>query len=317
MSASTRSPVAADDCWSRATHDANSADGSLPHSGCNHGSTSRWTPSNSPVASTWCCHAAAAAWSSSHQTSAPSAWTPDPRRAGAGAQGPEPRQVRRGRQVSRGRDEQVAYAVPPGEVDQGRDTRPVPHPHRAGAGRRRPRRGTRRDGGGEDPEHQHGGRQEQGRVRGGSHRRTLRGRAASPPRPDWAGQPPWSRGSRPACHRGGRSPRCRRSRARPRGRRRRPPSASVRTTAASRPCAPDETAIATATPSAETCSDGRSTVAAAYVRPSTSRTAAPSAARVRARVLRARVTSLASSGRERRLRHPHPPGGAGTPGRSG
>src|SRR5690606_8097723 len=41
--------------------------------------------------------------------------------------------------------------------------------------------------------------------------------------------------------------------------------------------------------------DGRSTDAAAYVLPSVSRTAAPSAAPTRARVARARVTSLASS----------------------
>src|SRR5690349_13916272 len=47
---------------------------------------------------------------------------------------------------------------------------------------------------------------------------------------------------------------------------------------------------------AETGSEGRSTVAPAYVRPSRSRTAAPSAAPVRARVARASVTSLASSG---------------------
>ena len=38
---------------------------------------------------------------------------------------------------------------------------------------------------------------------------------------------------------------------------------SVSTTAASRPREPDETAIATQTPSAETWSDGRATVAAA------------------------------------------------------
>ena len=54
--------------------------------------------------------------------------------------------------------------------------------------------------------------------------------------------------------------------------------------------------MATQTPSAETWRDGSSTVAAAYVRPSRSRTAAPSGAPVRARVARARVTSFASSG---------------------
>src|SRR6478735_4501265 len=72
-------------------------------------------------------------------------------------------------------------------------------------------------------------------------------------------------------------------------------SAPVSTTTASRPCEPEATAMATQTPTAETCSDGRSTVAAAYVLPSESRTAAPSAALVRARVARARVTSFLSS----------------------
>src|SRR6478735_11805482 len=72
-------------------------------------------------------------------------------------------------------------------------------------------------------------------------------------------------------------------------------SAPVSTTTASRPCEPEATAMATQTPTAETCSEGRSTVAAAYVLPSESRTAAPSAAPVRARVARARVTSFLSS----------------------
>ena len=72
--------------------------------------------------------------------------------------------------------------------------------------------------------------------------------------------------------------------------------ASVSTTTASTPREPEATAIATATPMADTRRDGRSTVAAAYVRPSASRSAAPSAAPVRARVARASVTSLRSSG---------------------
>src|SRR5674476_29439 len=73
-------------------------------------------------------------------------------------------------------------------------------------------------------------------------------------------------------------------------------SASVAMAAASRPRAPDETAWATARASAEICNDGRLTVAAVYVRPSKSRTAAPSAARVRARDAFDNVISLASSG---------------------
>src|SRR4051795_10193491 len=66
-------------------------------------------------------------------------------------------------------------------------------------------------------------------------------------------------------------------------------------TAASRPRLPEATAIATHTSSALSRSDGRSTAAAAYVRPSRSRTAAPSTARVRAIVARASVTSFWSS----------------------
>src|SRR5690606_802966 len=52
---------------------------------------------------------------------------------------------------------------------------------------------------------------------------------------------------------------------------------------------------ATASCSAVRCSDGSATLAAAYVRPSPSRTAAPSTAPIRARAARANVTSLVSS----------------------
>ena len=70
---------------------------------------------------------------------------------------------------------------------------------------------------------------------------------------------------------------------------------SVTTAAASRPFTPDDSAIATASCSAVRSTVSSATVQAAYVRPSESRTAAPSAARVRARAARASVTSLASS----------------------
>jgi histidine ammonia-lyase len=72
--------------------------------------------------------------------------------------------------------------------------------------------------------------------------------------------------------------------------------ASPSRTAASRPFAPEEAAMAAQTSSAVSVSESRSTDAAAYVRPSRSRTAAPSGAWVRAIAARARVTSLASSG---------------------
>ena len=71
-----------------------------------------------------------------------------------------------------------------------------------------------------------------------------------------------SRSSRSGRRRGRGHPR-RRSRGAPRGRAARPAPLSVSTTAASRPREPDETAIATQTPSAETWSDGSATVAAA------------------------------------------------------
>jgi hypothetical protein len=58
---------------------------------------------------------------------------------------------------------------------------------------------------------------------------------------------------------------------------------------ASRDSAPLETAIATASLSADRRSDGRATAAAVYVRPVSSRTAAPSDAATLARVDRARV----------------------------
>src|SRR4051812_4429231 len=67
-------------------------------------------------------------------------------------------------------------------------------------------------------------------------------------------------------------------------------------TAASNVDAPEAAALATASCSAVRPSEGRVTVAAAYVRPSPSRTAAPSIAPTRARAARASVTSLASSG---------------------
>src|SRR5680860_283887 len=70
--------------------------------------------------------------------------------------------------------------------------------------------------------------------------------------------------------------------------------ASPRTATASRPRAPLDTAIATATCTADRLNESRATVAAAYVRPSVSRTHAPSMAPVRARVDRARVSSFVS-----------------------
>jgi hypothetical protein len=72
-------------------------------------------------------------------------------------------------------------------------------------------------------------------------------------------------------------------------------AAPVTTAAASSPFAPEEAAIATARARADSRNDGSSTAAAVYVRPSRSRTAAPSGAAVRARVERARITSLRSS----------------------
>src|SRR5262245_55375485 len=71
--------------------------------------------------------------------------------------------------------------------------------------------------------------------------------------------------------------------------------ASVTTAAASMMPVPPLTADATAYCSAVSASDGRPTVAPAYVRPSPSRTAAPSSAPVRARAARASVTNFASS----------------------
>ena len=68
------------------------------------------------------------------------------------------------------------------------------------------------------------------------------------------------------------------------------------TAAASMDSAPLDTAMATAACSAVSVSEGSATAAAAYVRPVSSRTAAADDADVRARVPRARVTSLASSG---------------------
>ena len=73
-------------------------------------------------------------------------------------------------------------------------------------------------------------------------------------------------------------------------------SASLTRAAASRADAPLDTAIATARRSADRCSDGRATAAAAYVRPVSSRTAAPSGAATRARVDRASVMIFWSSG---------------------
>src|SRR6266508_3226754 len=71
--------------------------------------------------------------------------------------------------------------------------------------------------------------------------------------------------------------------------------ASVTTAAASSLLAPAAAALATASCSADSPSEGRFTLAAAYVRPSPSRTAAPSMAPVRARAERARTTSFSSS----------------------
>src|SRR5215471_15146593 len=72
-------------------------------------------------------------------------------------------------------------------------------------------------------------------------------------------------------------------------------SASLTRAAASRTAAPLEMAIATARRNADSRSDGRFTAAAAYVRPVSSRTAAPSAAATRARAERARVMIFSSS----------------------
>src|SRR5690348_9276369 len=71
--------------------------------------------------------------------------------------------------------------------------------------------------------------------------------------------------------------------------------ASVTTAAASSTVAPAVAAAATAYCRAVSDSDGRFTLAPAYVRPSPSRTAAPSEAPVRARAARASVTSFWSS----------------------
>src|SRR5690606_32331375 len=71
--------------------------------------------------------------------------------------------------------------------------------------------------------------------------------------------------------------------------------ASVTTAAASSLDAPAATAEATESCSAVTVNEGRLTLAPAYVRPSESRTAAPSTAPIRARAARASVTSFASS----------------------
>ncbi len=73
-------------------------------------------------------------------------------------------------------------------------------------------------------------------------------------------------------------------------------SASLTSAAASRLDAPLDTAMATARRSADSFSEGSATAAAAYVRPVSSRTAAPSAAATRARADRARVMILRSSG---------------------
>src|ERR1022692_428120 len=74
------------------------------------------------------------------------------------------------------------------------------------------------------------------------------------------------------------------------------PGPSLTSAAASSATAPLETAIATASVSAETRRDGRATAAAAYVRPVSSLTAAPSADPTRALADRARVMIFKSSG---------------------
>src|SRR4029077_7520596 len=72
-------------------------------------------------------------------------------------------------------------------------------------------------------------------------------------------------------------------------------SASLTSAAASSFCAPLDTAIATARRSAERRRGGSATAAAGYVRPVSSRTAAPSDAATRAREDRAKVMILRSS----------------------
>src|SRR6266567_7311646 len=74
------------------------------------------------------------------------------------------------------------------------------------------------------------------------------------------------------------------------------PGPSLTSAAASRAAAPLDTAMATASVSADTRSDGRATAAAAYVRPVSSLTAAPSADPTRALAERARVMIFRSSG---------------------
>src|SRR5712691_9278551 len=74
------------------------------------------------------------------------------------------------------------------------------------------------------------------------------------------------------------------------------PGPSLTSAAASSAAAPLDTAMATASVSADTRSDGRATAAAAYVRPVSSLTAAPSADPTRALAERARVMIFRSSG---------------------
>src|SRR5690606_37003463 len=74
------------------------------------------------------------------------------------------------------------------------------------------------------------------------------------------------------------------------------PSPPVTSAAASRERAPLEMAVATATCTAESRSAFSETSVAAYVRPVSSRTAAPAAEPLRAREARANVMSLLSSG---------------------
>src|SRR6266702_4007689 len=73
------------------------------------------------------------------------------------------------------------------------------------------------------------------------------------------------------------------------------PGPSLTSAAASRAAAPLDTAMATASVSADTRSDGRATAAAAYVRPVSSLTAAPSADPTRALAERASVMIFRSS----------------------
>src|SRR5215813_6580524 len=74
------------------------------------------------------------------------------------------------------------------------------------------------------------------------------------------------------------------------------PGPSLTNAAASSAVAPLETAIATASARADRRSDGSATAAAAYVRPVSSRTAAPSAEPTRALAARASVMIFRSSG---------------------